>query len=261
MTYYPGPNDGYTSPQQPPAPPPPAESKRRWLPWAVLAVAVVFLGSGVSYAYEYRIKKDSGIAACEAFRDDKTVDGKAAKSNDEPITEQQYLQFRKVFQDSRYDDIKAAGTKMIDVTWQVSQLGKDPGLEALPYLGQITSALTELQGACANHGIVIKIDLTGGASPDASEPALSEDRPACAGLIQDGKVIDTKALANGCTDADGEWGTGVGDLPCTDKRHLFVVTSVPGLKDGWGWGGEKFHAVNDPINDKAYNDATTDCLS
>lgn len=249
MSYYPPQHgDGYTSPQQPPPPP----AKRPWWPWAVLAVAVVFLASGVWYAYEYRIKKDSGIAACEAFRDKSKVDGASTDTNG-TLTEAQYRQLRKVFEDSRYDDIKAAGTKMMDVLWQVSQLGKNPGLEALPYVGQMMSSITDVQGACANHGIVIKFDFAGAAA--SASPTV---RPKCSDLFRSGKTIDQVKASAGCSDSNGDLGS-VADFPCTDGTHLFSMTEVPGVRDGWGWGGQQYRATGNSASDPAYQKALSHC--
>jgi hypothetical protein len=132
---------------------------RSWLAYAALAAAILVLAGGVWTAYDRGlILKDAGIAACESLRDGKTVEGAPIDTKaDNKMTEAQYLQLREVFRDSRHDDIEKAGTALIDVMWQVTQLGKDPGLEALPFLGQMMSALTGLQGACANHGIVVNI--------------------------------------------------------------------------------------------------------
>lgn len=251
MSYYaPQYGGGYTTPQPQPRPP----AKRPWWPWAVLSLAVVFLASGVWYAYEYRIKKDSGIAACEAFRDKSKVDGASTDTNS-TLTEAQYRQLRKVFEDSRYDDIKAAGTKMMDVLWQVSQLGKNPGIEALPYLGQMMSAITDVQGACANHGIVIKFDLSGAVAGPSAAARLK-----CGDLFRSGKTIDQGKATAGCSDSYGELGA-IGDLACHDGRHLFTANNVAGVPNGWGWGGDTYHAVDDAGEDLAFTKALQRCTS
>ncbi|GIF25046.1 hypothetical protein BJ973_007303 [Actinoplanes tereljensis] len=145
-------------PEPTPVPPPPAATRPRW-PYVLLAAAVLFLAGGVWTGYSKNlILKDSGIKACEAFRDGTKVDGAPIDTKaDGKMTSAQYLQLRKIFKGSRYDDIEQAGTRLMDVLWQVTQLGENPGLEALPFVGQMTDALTSMQGACANHDIVIKI--------------------------------------------------------------------------------------------------------
>jgi uncharacterized protein HemX len=158
----PQPNSSY--PYQPPAQTAPVPPQRTagWA-WAVLAVVLVLAGGVGYWVYDTRIRTDSGLDACKTIRDGGKIGGTKASSDNETMTEDQYRKLRKVFQDSRYDDIKAAGTKLMDVVWQVSQLGPDPGLEALPYLGQLTSAVTDIQGACANHGVIVNLNL--GATP------------------------------------------------------------------------------------------------
>lgn len=138
--------------------PEPAHRQPKW-PYLVLAAALLFLAGGLWSVYDRGlIFKDSGIEACEAFRDGKKVDGASLDTKvDGKMTEAQYLQLREVFQDSRHDDVRLAGTKLMDVMWQVMQVGPNPGIEALPLVGQVTTAATDMQGACANHGIVINI--------------------------------------------------------------------------------------------------------
>ena len=144
--------------QADPPPPLPAPRQAKW-PYAVLAAAVLFLAGGVWTAYDRGvIFKDSGIEACEGFRDGKKTEGAPVDAKaGERMTEAQYLELREFFQDSRHDDLRQAGTKLVDVMWQVMQLGTDPGIEALPLVGQMATAATNMQGACANHGIVINI--------------------------------------------------------------------------------------------------------
>jgi hypothetical protein len=162
--YMPGPPGtqyGIPPEQQPPAPRCPA----LWA-WGVLALVVV-LFAGVGYwVFDTRIRTDSGVAACRALRDEQKINGVAPGAK--TFTEANYRAARKVFQDSRYEDIRAAGTKLMDVVWQVYQLGPDAGMGALAYLGQITSAITDIQGACANHGVILKLNLNGTPTPTAS---------------------------------------------------------------------------------------------
>lgn len=246
----------YPDPQYAPGEPPqaPPRSKPMWHS-AALAMAVLLLATAGWFAYDRVIKKDSGIAACEGFRsgakiagapEDKTADGK--------MTEVQYRKLRGVFEGSRHDDIKAAGTKMMDVLWQVQGLGPNPGFEALPYVGQMMSVITEMQTACANHGIVIDMSkLT--AKPASTESTL----PKCSDIFQDGKVIDRKKMAKGCADSKGDKGF-VGDTKCRDGRHLLDLNSIDGGTNGWGWDGEKFHATEAGVTDAGYGRALSKCL-
>jgi hypothetical protein len=151
--------------QQPPSfypPPAPAQRPARWA-WAVLAAAIVLFAGVGWWVYDNHIRTDSGLAACKTVRDGGKLQG--AGNGGATMTEADYRDARKIFQDSRYDDIRSSGTKLMDVAWQVSQLGPDPGFEALPYLGQITSAVTDFQGACANHGVIVNLKLNATPTP------------------------------------------------------------------------------------------------
>lgn len=116
------------------------------------------------WVYDTQIRTDTGLAACKAVRDGGKLQG-TSSNVDKTMTEDTYRQARKIFQDSRYGDIRQAGTKLIDVVWQVTQLGPNPGFGALLYLGQLTGAITDFEGACANHGVVIKLNLSGTPTP------------------------------------------------------------------------------------------------
>jgi len=144
----------WSGPQPPAAPQ--AARVRMWPYVAAAVVAVLFAGGGLWMFYDRVIRTDSGIAACEAMASNSQIVDGAKVSGDEQLTEAQYRKLRNVFEDSRYDDIRDHGTKLIDVVWQVSNLGKDPGLEALPYVGQLTEHMSGLQSACADQGIIIK---------------------------------------------------------------------------------------------------------
>lgn len=156
------------APQQPmyEAPDPGRSRKLLW-PLIALAVALVFAGSGIAYAYNKgMIFKDSGIKACEALRDGGTKFNGTAQNKD-PMTEAQYKQLRQVFADSRYDDIRNHGTKLLDIVWQVSQLtdGTDAdsgsGFAVLAYVGPLTTEMSGLQSACADQGIIVNLKNAG----------------------------------------------------------------------------------------------------
>jgi hypothetical protein len=155
----------YQQPAQPwpaaPQPAPPPQRSAHWA-WAVLALVLVLAGGVGYWVWDTKIRADSGLAACQAVHDGGRIGG-VTQSSSKTLTEDNYRKARQVFQDSRYGDIKASGTKLMDVVWQVSQLGPDPGMAALPYVGQLTSAVTDFQGACANHGVILNMNL--GATP------------------------------------------------------------------------------------------------
>jgi hypothetical protein len=254
MTYPPQQPYGHSPTPDPQAWPPaqiPPSRKPRW-PWLVLAVAVLFLVSAGWFAYNRVIKKDSGIAACEAMAGNKQIVDGAKVGADEKLTEAQYRQVRKVFEDSRYDDIKDHGTKLIDVVWQVSQLGDTPGMEVLAFVGPLTTEVSGLQSACADQGIIIKMDLNPSGSPTATGPK-------CSDVFAEGKTIPKGDGTDTCLDGKGNQ-TVVFSMDCTDGRKLYQVESDSDAQPGWGFGGGKYKAAK-PSNDPKFNDAMTNCNS
>ncbi len=139
--------------------------------WIVLlAGAVVLVGSGaavaVSAATGVGIFKDSGIAACETIRDNaaaKKASASAAPSpsvkasTDQAAATATYLEWRKAFASSRHDDLRIAGTEVMDLINQLSDADdSDANLGlALAMAGQLIQKWGALAGACANHGVTI----------------------------------------------------------------------------------------------------------
>lgn len=255
--------------------PPAPGQKRRWWPYVVLAASVVFAMSAAAYAYNQNlIFKDSGIAACEELAADGNKGLTGGKSTtDETMTEAQYRELRKVFAESRYDDIKDHGTKLIDVIWQVSQTtkgGDDAAMGALAYLGPLTTHMSGLQSACADQGIIVNLQPAANpsptASPTASDPDVVEEGElgieACDDLLPPSKTVTADPSVTECTGADGSI-LSVTAMECTDGRRLFQTTPAGKLDaTGWGFAGERFHRVEgDPTKDDAYLKANTKCFS
>jgi hypothetical protein len=149
--------------QQPYAayPPPPPPPRRQSLLWPILALvaAVLFLAGGAATLYHKGIIfKDSGVEACEAMAaGDQTFTGD--QQSETPMDDARYRELRAVFEESRHDDIKDHGTKLMDVVWQVSQLtrGGDAGMEVLTYMQPLTTHMTGLQSACADQGVIVTL--------------------------------------------------------------------------------------------------------
>ena len=164
MSYQPWPPphqpDPYGSGYGPPPPgfPGPADRPRpSWhLPAAIAALVVTVLLAGATgwFVYTRVIRTDPGIAMCEAFRDD-AADG--SDDGDASLTSAEYHELRDEFEKSRHDDIRQAGIRLADVAWQFFEAGPNSTVR-LAYQGQLLLALTDLQGACANHGVVIELD-------------------------------------------------------------------------------------------------------
>ncbi|GAA2326229.1 hypothetical protein [Dactylosporangium salmoneum] len=107
------------------------------------------------------IFKDPGVAACEQIRDGAA----AARSRppgapraSSPDDLEAYQAFRKQFADSRYGDLRAAGTEVLDLLHQLS--GADPAKDedaglTLVVAGPLVQKWATLTGACGNHGVTI----------------------------------------------------------------------------------------------------------
>ncbi|GIF14540.1 hypothetical protein [Actinoplanes teichomyceticus] len=141
---------GYPHPAAPP--------RRPLWPWlaAVAALSLMLLAGSGWLLWDRVLREDSGVAACKALADR----DRAAGGADETLTREEYLAMRRVFADSRYADLREHGTKLMDVLWQVTQLGTDDQVAALTYLEPLTRHVSGLQSACADHGVVIDLRLT-----------------------------------------------------------------------------------------------------
>lgn len=185
--------------QAPPGPAPEPARKPVRRAHLVLAASILVLAGGVWTAYSKDlIFKDSGIKACEALREG-TNGLMGAGGTDGKITESRYRQMRKVFEDSRYYDIRDHGSKLMDVLWAMSQTtgaagAKDQATGAAGATDQTTDAagatdqatdatgakngdavagaaflylqplgehLTGLQSACADQGIIVNLRQAG----------------------------------------------------------------------------------------------------
>jgi hypothetical protein len=143
----------------PAQPPDPARRRARW-PYALVAAAA----AGAWVAYDRGAAEDSGIRACEELRDGRgEID--VTVRDEVPITASQYRELRAVFADSRHDDIRVHGTKLVDVVWQASHVPGNAGGTSLGYLGPLTEHRTGLQSACSHHGIRVTLQ------PAEAEPA------------------------------------------------------------------------------------------
>jgi hypothetical protein len=121
--------------------------------YAISALTVVFgfLAFTVFVPVAKSIAKDSGVSACETMQ--KNVEDNV-KSTSGKMTLEQRDKARKPFQDSRYPDLRVAGTNLVDSLYDVDQkidsadLGQTMAMAAL-----IRSDFTTLQTACSAHGV------------------------------------------------------------------------------------------------------------
>jgi hypothetical protein len=111
----------------------------------LLTLAVVVAGLVVAFTDE-----DSGVAACRAIAEGNAADG-GQTTPGAKMTEQEYQDTRKVFARSSDQDIRASGTTLVDLAWQLQQSPDS----ALLLASDMTRAYTGLAGACAAHGYTI----------------------------------------------------------------------------------------------------------
>lgn len=111
----------------------------------LLALIIVVAGVVVAFTSE-----DSGVAACRAVAEGKAADG-GEKTAGAKMTEQEYRHARELFADSSDQDIRAHGTTLMDLAWQLQQSPDS----ALLLVSDMTRAYTGLAGACAAHGYTI----------------------------------------------------------------------------------------------------------
>lgn len=147
----------------------------------------MLLAGGGWLLYDRVLREDSGVAACKSLAaqsltgqsraapstdapsaDGQSTDGQStdgqemsdsADSADQRLTRDEYVRMRKVFADSRYADLREHGTKLMDVLWQVTQLGAD-NEAAMAYVQPLTEHVSGLQSACADHGVIIDLKIT-----------------------------------------------------------------------------------------------------
>lgn len=114
----------------------------------VLAVvAVTVQRSNVLPAGFPLIGKDKGVAACEVLAKGNGPTGQTGKASADDMRKA-----RAVFAASRYPAIRDNGVKLMDLAVQIDGLGDDPGLGALTYISEFTSAYAGLAGGCASVG-------------------------------------------------------------------------------------------------------------
>jgi hypothetical protein len=153
-------------PAGPPTQPVPPPTSSRVPVGLLLGVGllVVVLCCGITIAGLYLGNvgplKDSGLAMCEEMRDAQNsgnpleLDG--SDGNRFRLTEAEYHDLRSRFADSRYDDIRDAGTRFADMNWQLNNLGGTNSVRDLMKLAsQLLPAYSALADACANHDVIL----------------------------------------------------------------------------------------------------------
>ncbi|MEU4472809.1 hypothetical protein [Micromonospora sp. NPDC023888] len=149
---------GSDQPGHLPPPPPAGTSSRKPLLFAAVAFVVLLMLLATGFTvYEGFIKEDSGVAACKAMAEGRDPDGTSKGTGEDELTEAEYRKTRKLFEDSRHEDIREHGTALVDLAWQISQLPDGQEMGAIAFLGPVETATTGLQTACADQGVILKL--------------------------------------------------------------------------------------------------------
>jgi hypothetical protein len=145
-------------PSRPATPQPMTPQRPRRLLIAAIAGLILAIVVPVAtgwFVYTRVFKEDPGLAVCETLRQDAS-DGDDNPGSDNDVTQSDYIELRDAFEDSRHDDLRDAGTRFADVYWQTEQAGS--GSLRSSDRDRLLSSLIDLQGACANHDIIITIE-------------------------------------------------------------------------------------------------------
>ena len=131
----------------------------------MLVLAVLGIGAGMFLVYNgskggpHTVSVngqsvDSGIAGCKAIASMQQNNDKS--NNNDAWTEKEYKGFRKPFEQSKYKDVKTAGTLLVDTLYQASKLKDDDFGGALAMLGALQTQWIGFQNACGAHGVKIQ---------------------------------------------------------------------------------------------------------
>lgn len=120
---------------------------------AFLIAAVVSTGAAFAVAgLSGRLGADSGIAACKilaAPTPSPSAHDDRASFERKDDQAKAYGKLRKMFADSRHEDLQRAGVQLVDVTMQI--VAYPDG--ALALVGTFSSAYAATAGACGAHGV------------------------------------------------------------------------------------------------------------
>jgi hypothetical protein len=155
--------------QRPPAPPswlideqpephpvrshrrPPSPKRIAIVSFVIAFVLSIIVGLGVA-ALSGRLGTDSGVAACRLIAapgpsPSARSDQASFEKKDQDV--KAYGKLRKMFADSRHDDLRRAGVQLVDVAVQIVQYPDG----ALALISTFSSAYAATAGACGAHGV------------------------------------------------------------------------------------------------------------
>ena len=139
----------------------------------IASVVVVLMGSvliavGIGLGSGSAVKKvdnvvaahtDSGVIGCQKISDSAKNSKSDSSDSDSETTVAEYEKAKQPFLDSRYADVKVAGTNLLNGMEAMEKAANsdddsDFGA-ALIGLGELHTNWTALQVACANHGVTL----------------------------------------------------------------------------------------------------------
>lgn len=119
----------------------------------IAAIGATGIATGVAIAVSPSnfVKEDSGVTACKTISKN-MVEKKSSDSK--PMTEADYNRIREPFENSKYTDIKVAGTNIVDTVYQ-ADTQPDPNNigGAIILMGTLQGQWGQLQVACSKRGV------------------------------------------------------------------------------------------------------------
>lgn len=127
----------------------------RAIGFSITIAAAVFIMLSISIAVARHFdsaKADPGVQACQKLADNINHPKDSSKGS---WTEDDYHKNRKPFEDTKYDDLKAAGTTIVDTIYGMSKHddSNDTFNDSLNTISTIHTQWSALQLACAKAGV------------------------------------------------------------------------------------------------------------
>ncbi|HEY2793709.1 MAG TPA: hypothetical protein VGJ28_15200 [Micromonosporaceae bacterium] len=138
-------------------PPPDFEQERRATRLVMLvcsALVLLVLLGGVVTLIVGHFRTDGGVNECKTLATSIKT-GNGAPTSSGTFDEKAYHALRDPFNDSRYSDLRTAGTRLADEIWQLAGNGRQPTISDLGTLAQVEATYGDLVSACANHGVTL----------------------------------------------------------------------------------------------------------
>jgi hypothetical protein len=124
-----------------------SRATRRLMIFCSVVVLLVLVGGAVTL-FVGHFRADRGVTECKKVT--QLLNGTSST-----FSEQNYHALRDPFNASRFDDIRASGTRLADEIWQLVGNGRQPTAADLGVVQQIEGTYGDLVTACANHGVTV----------------------------------------------------------------------------------------------------------